>query len=249
VVSFLEEERIFDAQRLPTDLVVPVLTALWANTPDGLDAEGRARLVYRTYLWRAFFTNRYEKSTNTRALADYLEIQTYLKDQSSPNPAVFDLEQHPLPDANELVMAGWPTKKDRLARAILALALREGGDDLADGGTVSRANLKKREYHHLFPDAYLRDKGLSQAEIYRSLNCALITWRTNRNISAKEPARYLAERLDGNVIDEVEIRTRLGKHLVPYDEMQSGDYEGFLNQRADMIHDRMEQVCRADGLS
>ena len=248
-VAFLEEERIFDAQRLPTDLVVPVLTALWAKTPDGLDAEGRARLVYRTYLWRAFFTNRYEKSTNTRALADYVEIQAYLQDQSSPNPAVFDLEQHPLPDANELVLAGWPTKKDRLARAILALALREGGDDLADGGTVSRANLKKREYHHLFPDAYLRDKGLSQAQIYRSLNCALITWRTNRNISAKEPARYLAERLDGNVVGEAEIRARLGKHLVPYDEMLAGDYEGFLIQRADMAHTRMRQVCRAEGMS
>ena len=249
VVVFLEEERLFDAQRLPTDLVVPALTALWARTPDGLDAEGRARLIYRTYLWRAFFTNRYEKSTNSRALADYLEILAFLQDRSSPLPTVFDLEQHPLPDPNELLLAGWPTKKDRLARAILALALREGGDDLADGGTVSRSNLKKREYHHLFPDAYLRDKGLGQSQIYRSLNCALITWRTNRNISAKEPARYLAERLDGTVVDEAEIRVRLGKHLVPYDEMLAGNYESFLNRRADLIHARMRQICRAEGMS
>jgi Protein of unknown function DUF262 len=36
--SFLEEERIFDAARLPTDVVVPVLTALWAIAPKALAA-------------------------------------------------------------------------------------------------------------------------------------------------------------------------------------------------------------------
>lgn len=249
VVAFLEEERLFDAQRLPTDLVVPILTALWGRTSDGLDAEGRSRMIYRTYLWRAFFTNRYEKSTSSRALTDFIEIRELIQNSSARPPTVFDLEQHPLPDPNELLLAGWPTKKDRLARAILALALREGGHDLADGGSVSRANLKKREYHHIFPDAYLRDQGFSQSQIYRSLNCALITWRTNRNISAKEPARYLAERLDGTVIDEEEIRLRLSRHLVPYDEMLRGDYEEFLDTRAELVHSRMREVCRDEGLS
>src|SRR5690606_28865844 len=74
-VTFLEEERIFDAKRLPSDVVVPVLTALWARAPQGLDAEGRARTILRKYLWRAFFSNRYEKSTNSRALVDFLELR------------------------------------------------------------------------------------------------------------------------------------------------------------------------------
>src|SRR5690606_22072758 len=77
-VTFLEEERVFDLKRLPTDVVVPVLTALWAGAPQGLDAEGRARTTLRRYLWRAFFSNRYEKSTNSRSLADYLELKEYI---------------------------------------------------------------------------------------------------------------------------------------------------------------------------
>lgn len=245
--EFLEEERIFDGQRLPTDVVVPVLTALWAKAPDGLDAEGRARLVFRTYLWRAFFSNRYEKSTSTRALSDYLELQAYLTKPDAPLPSIFDLQQHPLPEHHELILAGWPTKKERLARAILALALREGGRDLADGSTVSRTNLKKREYHHLFPDAYLTAQKVDQSEIYRSLNCALITWKTNRNISKKEPERYLTERLDGTGIDEQEVRQHLATHLVPYDEMVSGDYPAFLRKRAQLIHTKMRELCRAEG--
>jgi len=106
-----------------------------------------------------------------------------------------------------------------LGRAILALALHQGGLDLADGGTVIRANLPKREYHHLFPDAYLGRLKFADSEVYRSLNRALVTWQTNRNISDKEPERYLAERLEGTPLGEAEVRQRLSSHLIPYDEM------------------------------
>ena len=100
-----------------------------------------------------------------------------------------------------------------------------------------------REYHHLFPDAQLRAKGISEDKIYLSLNCALVTWHTNRNIAAKEPERYLAERRDETDLGEAEIRARLATHLIPYDEMALGDYEAFLAKRASMIHGAMIELC------
>lgn len=244
-VTFLEEERVLDAKRLPTDVVVPVLTALWARAPQGLDAEGRARTILRKYLWRAFFSNRYEKSTNSRALADSLELRALIAQASAPVPAIFDDAQYPLPQTDELIAARWPTNKDRLGRAILALALHEGGLDLADGSTVSRANLPKREYHHLFPDAHLTKLRVPDAEIYRSLNCALVTWQTNRNISDKEPERYLAERLDGTPLGEVEVRQRLSSHLIPYDQMVANNYQAFLKRRAEIVGEKMLELCQA----
>lgn len=246
-VTFLEEERVFDAKRLPSDVVVPVLTALWARAPQGLDAEGRARTLLRKYLWRAFFSNRYEKSTNSRALADFLELREFIAHADTPLPAIMDDAQYPLPQADELIAARWPTNKDRLGRAILALALRQGGLDLADGSTVSRANLPKREYHHLFPDAHLRRLEFDDAKIFRSLNCALVTWQTNRNISAKEPEKYLAERLDGTPLGEAEVRQRLASHLIPYDEMVAGGYEAFLAKRAAMVRGEILKLCQAEG--
>lgn len=246
--EFMEEERVFDSQRLPTDVVVPMLVALWAVAPEGLDAEGRARTLLRRYLWRAFFTNRYEKSTSTRSLADFNELKPLIIGESAPKPSIFDDAQHPLPEVQELITAGWPTKKDRLARAILALALKHGGIDLADGSTASRANLAKREYHHLFPDAHLRRLKFTDDQIYRSLNCALVTWRTNRNISDKEPERYLGERRDGNELGDAEVRARLSSHLIPFDEMVEGDYDKFLSVRAGLIADAMKRIC-ASGAS
>ena len=240
---FLEEERVFDAMRLPTDVVVPVLVALWALAPEGGDAEGRARTILRKFLWRAFFSTRYEKSTNTRSLADFNEIRPLVMGSAVSRPAIFDNELHSLPQIQELISAGWPKKKDRLARAILALALKHGGLDLADGSTAGRSNLKKREYHHLFPDAHLKRLNRTDDRIYCSLNCALVTWQTNRNISDKEPERYLAERRDDNVIGAGEVAARLKSHLIPYDEMIAGDYEAFLNERARLIVEAMTRLC------
>jgi hypothetical protein len=243
--AFLEEERVFDAARLPTDVVVPVLSALWSIAPEGLDAEGRARSILRKYLWRAFFTNRYEKSTNSRSIVDFNEIKCVIDGTGASSPIAFDDVQHPLPQVQELIDAAWPKQKDRISRAILAIALKHGGLDLADGSPVSRANLAKREYHHLFPDAYLKRRDYEDQHIYRSLNCAVVTWKTNRNISDKDPEKYLAERREGSNLGEAEVRTRLASHLIPFDELVAGDYEAFLSKRAELVHNSMIAICGA----
>ena len=244
-VTFLEEERIFDAKRLPSDLVVPVLTALWSQAPQGLDAEGRTRTTLRRYLWRAFFSDRYAKSTNFRALADFQELKALIEQADSPLPSIFDDEQYPLPSTDELIAARWPAKTDRLGRAILALALHQGGLDLADGSAACRTNLPKREYHHLFPRAHLERQDLDDVKIYRSLNCALVTWQTNRDISDKEPERYLTERREKALLGEEQIRDRLSSHLIPYNEMVLGDYSAFLERRACLVHEKMLELCNA----
>jgi hypothetical protein len=90
-------------------------------------------------------------------------------------PSIFDDTQHPLPQREELIASSWPVRRDRLARAILGLALKQGGLDLADGGAATRPNLAKREYHHLFPVAHLARLGVSEDKAHLSLNCALVT--------------------------------------------------------------------------
>ena len=241
--TFLEDEKIFDDDRLPTDIVVPMLVALWAEAPNGLDAEGRARSIFSKYMWRAFFTRRYERTTATRSLADYNELRAYVANPSAHLPSIFDNTANPLPEVNELMEAGWPKKKDRVGRAVLALSLRHGGLDLADGSPVNSGNLPKREYHHLFPAGHLKETHVPDDKIYRALNCALVSWRTNRTIAAKEPEKYLSERRLNDDPTDSEVRDRLSSHLIPYDEMVANDYDAFLEKRADIVHTEMLKLC------
>jgi hypothetical protein len=225
--KFLEEEHIFDGVRLPTTAVLPVLAALQDVVPEALDGQGKARTLLRKYLWRAFVTKRYERSATTAALQDYRGLRAILGGQKGDavSVPVFDEAQYPLPTPEEIKLAGWPKRKDMLARSILALSLRQGAHDLADGAPATRAHLLKREYHHLFPDALLSENGrLEDYRIYRALNCALVTWNTNRNISAKEPLRYLQERVARAQLGEAEIVARLATHLIPFDALNVGGY-------------------------
>jgi len=247
-IAFLEQERVFDGKRLPTDVVLAPLAALWGIAPKGLDAEGEARMLLRKYLWRAFFTDRYERTSATRALTDFRELKGVLLEQSTATPTIFREDEHPLPVAEQYLGAGWPVRPDRLPRALLALSLRVGGLDLADGSAATRENLAEREYHHLFPAARLRELELSDTNINRALNCALVTWRTNRNIAAKTPEKYLAERTEGTSLGQEEVRRRLETHLVPFDELATASYDDFLNARAAKMHAVMVKLCAGQSL-
>jgi hypothetical protein len=253
-VSFLGEERVFDRQRLPTVAVVPVIAALWGISPKALDGHGQARTLLRKYLWRSFLTRRYENQAATRALQDFRGLRSILKRESAQvDVPVFNEDEYPLPSTDELKRAGWPKGRDILARAVLAVSLRGGGHDLADDRPATRDSVKTREYHHLFPDSLLiQDGGLAESDSYRALNCALITWHTNRNIAAKEPLEYLKERIDKAALGEAEIQQRLQTHVVPFNPLNVGgyadepdanartdkircDYEAFLEQRAELV--------------
>ena len=132
-----------------------LLVALWARVPDGLDAEGEARTVLHRFLWRAFLTDRYEKAVNTRALADYRALRALIANRDEEMPPIFDDDNHPVVHVEDIVLAGWPKKKDRLGRAVMLISLRAGGLDLADGSRAKPSSLQSREYHHLFPVSLL----------------------------------------------------------------------------------------------
>ena len=233
--GFLNEEKILDAKRTPSDAATPLLVALWAHAPDGLDGEGEARHVLRKFLWRAFLTDRYERNTNSRTFADYKLLASMLEGRDDGVPPIFKEDLHPLPQPEDLVLAGWPKKRDRLGRSTLLISLRKGGLDFADGSPVQRDNLNSREYHHIFPVRILERMQVSDDRISRAMNCALVTWRTNRDISAKTPMEYLQQRINASSLGEKEIRRRLSSHCIDYDILAKGDYDEFLNARAEAL--------------
>lgn len=229
MAAFLEEEGIFDAQRLPSYTPIPVLAALWEHLPTHPDRLGNARLLLRKYLWRAFLTSRYEQSSPSNALQDFRGLRKTLLDEAAVAVPIFDRESYPPPSEELIVRAEWPKGNTILGRGLLALQIKCGAEDLADGARAGVATItskqQPREYHHLFPASTLEDAGLPAEQIFRAANCALITWRTNRTISNKDPVAYLKERAQNNALGEDDLKRRLRTHLIPYKPLSVG-YEG-----------------------
>lgn len=243
-LEFLRLEGILGEKILPSEVAVYLVCALWADVPEhGYDHEGNARTLIRKALWRACFTDRYAKTATTRAHADYKTLAAIISGQPvSAQPELFKEDENPLPDEDQLIAAGWPVRKDRLPRALLAVSLRQGGNDFADGAPANPDNIRKREYHHIFPVAGFPDN-TEESHIYRALNCALITWRTNRKLSATSPTDYIKARVEKASLGEDEIRTRLASHRAPYEEMRKGDYQGFLEKRASLMRTAIVALC------
>lgn len=244
LVSFLREEGVLDLQRLPSEAIFAPLAALWAEVNGSPDKRGNTRILLRKYLWRAFFTTRYDRAVPTALLQDYRALKRVISGENEEEKVpCFDEKTYGFPNKEMLIEARWPKYKDRLARAILLLSQRGGAEDIADGTTASTTSLQQREYHHLYPVAWLRDNDIDEDDAHHALNCILVSWRTNRKISAKEPVKYLLERCEASTLGEAEIRRRLKTHLVDFNLLRAGDYREFLEGRAVACMYAIKSLC------
>jgi hypothetical protein len=242
LVAFLTEERVIDGSRLPSEVVLAPLTVLWAKAPDAPDRLGAVRTLLRAYMWRAFVTARYESAAATASFQDYTALAPIVEAGAQDGASAPILDEA-LPTVDEIRTSGWPKRRDRLSRAILAISFRGGALDIADGAAIGESNIEKREYHHLYPVAFLADQGVPEWAASVALNCALVTWRTNRTISAKPPIEYLRDRTEAATLGEDEVRHRIASHLVDYDDLTAGNFERFLDNRSEEISGVIAQLC------
>ena len=242
-ISFLRSEAILNEQCLPSEVAVYLICALWADVPEhGFDDGGNARTLIRKALWRACYSNRYGKTSATRAFADYKVLRNMIAGNVTGPCDLFDDVFYPLPAKEELLLAGWPGRKDRLSRALLATSLRRGGLDFADGALITPDNFHGREFHHLYPVGVLSGDRADE-KVNRALNCALISWATNRKVGAQTPSEYIAKRAAKASLGEDVVRERLESHLIPYEALTADDYDAFLNARAELMHADMIKLC------
>lgn len=262
MAALLASQGVYDAARLPTNAVLAVIAASYALIPEYGDFLGNAEKLLRRYLWSSFFTDRYENSAASRAFADFKAMKMLLqkqdfKDEDLASVPVLDRAQHPLATLEELMSAGWPKGTGIEARAIMAVTTHLGAVDFADHKMASYESLQKREYHHVFPDALLAEAKIPS---YLALNCALITWKTNRSIGRKDPLDYLKDRVDWAGAETV--RKRLKTHLIDYEILAkahygvatdeefekrlNSDFSAFLHNRARLVEAAMQQLAEGE---
>ncbi|MCP1675689.1 hypothetical protein J2T57_002839 [Natronocella acetinitrilica] len=242
MADFLASQGVYDAARLPTNAVLSVIAACYQLIPDDGDYRGKAETLLQRYLWSAFFTDRYENSAPTRAYADFKALRAVLQNLQFDEThikqvPVLDRDHYPLATTDELMAAGWPKAKGIEARGIMAVTTYLEARDFADNQPATYDNLQKREYHHVFPDALLQE---AEIPSFLALNCALITWKTNRVIGRKDPLAYLEERVGW--AGEDAVRQRMKTHLIDYDLLAKAEF-GDLQQQAE--RERLQQDYNA----
>lgn len=249
-LKFFEEELIWDAKRLPSVVPLRVIPALYQYRPsDGQpDVQGSFDSKIRGYLWRSFVTSRYDHNANTRLHEDY---RGFLNDTSP----IFTNPDYVIPSIEKLTSLenpmSPPTTKNSLSRAVLAVSLRGGAKDLASDNRINKANIHKRQYHHLFPKKLLREEERSPKEINHALNYALISDVTNNLLRAMPPIEYLEKRIGFDNTDKAKIQGRVESHVVPFEKLNVKDgrdnrYESFIQVRGKRIRAGIKALCNGE---
>lgn len=269
MASFLLNEGIIDHDRLPTNAVLAVIAALFPYISDKGDERGMHELLLKKYLWSAFFTDRYENAAASHAYYDYINLKRIITNAFNENGRpyveadvpVFNRQLHPVSDADELLTAGWPKRETIRGKAVLAVSCRLGSYDFATGHRIDRTNIDKMHYHHIYPDALLKE---AEIESFRALNCSLIADDTNLNIGRKDPLQYLKERYKW--VSEEIVNERLNSHLIPITELANGGYENcssefekiekikndfdnFMRKRATLMAKAAEELTQGKNIS
>jgi len=252
MAKFLASQGLYDEARLPTNAVLPVIAACYELIPENGDFMAKGERLLRQYLWSSFFTDRYENTAASRAYADFKGLKVLLlkqawSDDDLATVPVLNRKEFPVADVDSLLATGWPKQVGISARGVLAVTTYLGALDFADNKPASFESNQHREYHHIFPAALLAD---AKIESYLALNCAFITWKTNRIIGRKDPLEYLKDRVEW--AGEESVRERMKSHLIDFDLLTKATYKGlegerlaaklkpeferFLRTRAELIH-------------
>lgn len=143
--------------------------------------------------------------------------------------------------AHHQIWAGRQFRTDNAHSKILALILAyQTPLDFLTGQKIdvskSLAWQNSKEFHHIFPQAFLKARGISSAQASPLANMAYLTSSSNKQISDQAPSAYFRKLLHdhgdnakkwlaSNLIDDAAVEAAL-----------KDDYKLFLEARANAIH-------------
>jgi len=145
----------------------------------------------------------------------------------------------------------WGQRQFRINNAhskVLAIVLSyQAPKDLLTGQNIdTKATLawqNAKEYHHFFPQDFLKQKGHTSGRINALANMVMLTSASNKKISARAPDVYLpdVEKAAGAQLD-----TWLKSNLIPpaaFAAAKVNDYDAFLAERAVAIHAEIRRLA------
>lgn len=192
----------------------------------------------KRWFWKISFSNRY--STGRTTVKMNLDIKIIKEIKSKNYKPIDDFKI--TSTKSEFVETNF-SKGSYLTRAFLLLIAQFHPIDLAKnikidiGDSLSEYN--RKQYHHVFPNAFLKGKGFSKQQIFSVANFCFLPADSNKKISRKAPSDYFF-----NIIPESDYKKILNSNLLPLskDLYREDNYITFIEKRAELIMSKIEEI-------
>ena len=266
LLTSIQGKGILRKQFVPSDVplrVLPALHPVFKKVPSKHKAFA-TRLI-RAYLWRAFFTNRYNRSVPTRLYEDYCQLKTILSEKlrdlgSNKN---FDMTNVPcsifqcdLPNKDVYCSLDKPLsgpKSSMFSRAVFAMCVSKA-IDVGTGQKLDYSAVVGCEHHHIFPKSVLKDAGFDERAINHCLNYMLLKSGTHTAIGNAPPWDYVAPsaQLASQAGGSKELEKYIKSHYIPFRNLISEPkndnirdvYLEFIENRGKLVFNAAKQLMQ-----
>ncbi|WP_461453174.1 hypothetical protein [Mucilaginibacter sp.] len=184
----------------------------------------------QNWFWRTSFSDRYSFSTDAKMDEDLLFIDDLLADNFE------SIYKYTSEINTQTLMKQTFSKSNPSVRATLLLLSKSNPLDLTNGHIIDTgqalSNYNRKEYHHIFPNAYLKKIGRRTTEINSICNFCFLPANSNKIISNKKPSDYFFNIIPNDNIDHILDSNIIPKRMALYEK---DSYDDFLYERANLI--------------
>ena len=232
-IDFLAAEfKIRNIIFVPFPIMIVPLVYFFALKPHP-DADQRRQL--RKWFWHCSFTQRYKAGTNKRVREDITLMGLLANGQLA-----FDKVAGPVLDS--FFEKSWRINSTA-AKATICLLAQMDPMSLVSGVPVdldsTLAAYNAREFHHIYPKAFLNTLGISFHQANILANMCMLTSRDNKIINDQDPKVYLPE------IDDIHRDDALERAFIDVAHRDGrATYAEFTKKRASLLAAKALQLIQ-----
>lgn len=186
--------------------------------------------IINQWFWKTSFSDRYSASTDSKIDEDVQAFKAVIFS------GLDNFKKLSYSVSIEQLKNTRFSRSNSFSRAFVVLLSRSFPKDLTNGVSidtgVALASFNNKEYHHVFPKAYLKKLGMEDLKINCISNICMLPSASNKLISDKNPSDYF-----DTIVPPENFVEILESNLLPVNKQlyEQNDFSGFLDERSRKI--------------
>ena len=192
----------------------------------------------KKWFWKTSFSNRYSTGMTTEKMN--ADIERIIEIRNNNFEIVSKISY--TVSKNELIETKF-SKANSLTRAFLLLMAQKRPLDLIKSTKIDIVNslskYNRKQFHHIFPNAYLKNQGFPIYKIFSITNFCFLPADSNKKISMKSPSEYFFSLIPSDQFVKI-----LESNIIPLKKelYETNNFNDFLDKRAEHILDELDKL-------
>jgi len=219
----------------PQQLVILVKFFAEIKSPNANQLKNLTR-----WFWLTSFSDRFSTGQTTLKMNSDIELVNDFKTNSFSK-----LDEYSYTVTASKLISTKFSKRNPITRAMLLLMAQYQPLDLIKATKVdldvALSEFNRKQYHHFFPNSFLKAQGVSRDKIFSVINFCFLPADSNRKISRKAPSDYVF-----NLIPKTKLNEILDSNILPLklDLYKKDRYADFLDRRAELILTKIDEQIK-----